>query len=158
MDDRCLLFFVKNPERGKVKSRLAVAIGEDSVVHLYKNLVKQTLSTLRRGAFPFCICFTPRNAEKPIKNWLGREHRYVPQHSWIVSPRVIRGSFSLAATFPICQTTILKKPFNRSKKQMRSLALLSMADITSSASARAPFLHRSLRRSIGGQQLSSTKP
>jgi rSAM/selenodomain-associated transferase 1 len=79
LKDRCLLFFVKNPERGKVKSRLAAVIGDDSAVSLYKNLVAQMLSTLKGGTFPLYICFFPKNAQKPIKNWLGREYRYMPQ-------------------------------------------------------------------------------
>jgi glycosyltransferase A (GT-A) superfamily protein (DUF2064 family) len=80
LDDRCLLFFVKYPEKGKVKSRLAAVIGDDSAVSLYKNLVAQMLSTLKEGTFPLYICFFPKNAQKPIKNWLGREYRYIPQN------------------------------------------------------------------------------
>jgi hypothetical protein len=98
LDDRCLLFFVKNPERGKVKSRLAVAIGEDSAVHLYKNLVTQMLSTLRKGSFPFCICFAPRNAKKSIRNWLGSEHRYMPQHGSDLGERMRNGFLDSFAT------------------------------------------------------------
>jgi rSAM/selenodomain-associated transferase 1 len=91
LDDRCLLFFLKSPEKGKVKSRLARVIGDDSTVNLYKNLVTQMLSTLKRGTFPFYICFYPRNAEKPIKDWLGREHRYIPQNGEDLGERMKNG-------------------------------------------------------------------
>jgi rSAM/selenodomain-associated transferase 1 len=80
LDDRCLLFFVKYPEKGKVKSRLAAVIGDDSAVRLYKNLVTQMLSTLRKGTFPFYICFFPKNTKKAIQDWLGCEYRYIPQN------------------------------------------------------------------------------
>jgi rSAM/selenodomain-associated transferase 1 len=91
LDDRCLLFFVKNPERGKVKSRLATAIGEDLAVRLYKNLVAQMLSTLKAGTFPLYVCFFPKNAQKPIKNWLGREYRYIPQNGKDLGERMKNG-------------------------------------------------------------------
>jgi rSAM/selenodomain-associated transferase 1 len=91
LDDRCLLFFVKNPERGKVKSRLAATIGDDSAVSAYKNIVDQMLSTLKEGTFPLYICFFPKNAEKPIKNWLGREYRYMPQNGRDLGERMRNG-------------------------------------------------------------------
>ena len=80
LNDRCLLFFVKYPEKGKVKSRLAAVIGDDSAVRLYKNLVTQMLSTLRKGTFPFYICFFPKNTKKAIQDWLGCKYRYIPQN------------------------------------------------------------------------------
>jgi rSAM/selenodomain-associated transferase 1 len=90
-DDRCLLFFLKSPEKGKVKSRLARVIGDDSAINLYRNLVAQMLSTLKRSTFPFYICFYPRNAEKPIKDWLGREYRYTPQNGKDLGERMKNG-------------------------------------------------------------------
>jgi rSAM/selenodomain-associated transferase 1 len=92
-NDRCLLFFLKNPERGKVKSRLAAVIGDDSAVRLYKNLVAQMLSTLKEGTFPLYICFFPKSAQKPIRNWLGKEYRYMPQHGKDLGERMRNGFF-----------------------------------------------------------------
>jgi rSAM/selenodomain-associated transferase 1 len=37
------------------------------------------LSTLRRGDFPFYICFYPKNALEGLKEWLGDQHHYIPQ-------------------------------------------------------------------------------
>jgi rSAM/selenodomain-associated transferase 1 len=91
LDDRCLLIFVKNPERGKVKSRLAAVIGADSAVRLYKNLVVQMLSTLNGGTFPLYVCFSPKNAQKPIKNWLGTTYRYIPQNGKDLGERMRNG-------------------------------------------------------------------
>jgi rSAM/selenodomain-associated transferase 1 len=91
LDERCLLFFIKNPEKGKVKSRLAAVIGDDSAVSLYKNLVAQMLSTLKEGTFPLYICFFPKSAQTPIKNWLGREYRYVPQNGKDLGERMRNG-------------------------------------------------------------------
>jgi len=91
LDDRCLLFFVKYPEKGKVKSRLAAVIGDDSAVSLYKNLVEKMLSTLKKGTFSLYICFFPKSAQKPIKNWLGRKYGYMPQHGKDLGERMRKG-------------------------------------------------------------------
>jgi rSAM/selenodomain-associated transferase 1 len=91
LNDECLLFFVKNPKKGKVKSRLAVSIGVDSAVRAYKNMAVQMLSTLKKGTFPFYICFFPRNAQKPIEHWLGKQYRYVPQKGKDLGERMRNG-------------------------------------------------------------------
>jgi len=93
LNDRCLLFFVKYPEKGKVKSRLADSIGDDLAVSVYKNIVDQMLSTLKERTFPLYICFFPKNAQKPIRNWLGREYRYMPQHGKDLGERMRNGFF-----------------------------------------------------------------
>jgi len=79
LDDRCLLFFMKSPEAGEVKSRLACVIGDEPAANLYRDFITQMLSTLRRGDFPFYICFYPNNALKGLKEWLGDQHHYIPQ-------------------------------------------------------------------------------
>jgi glycosyltransferase A (GT-A) superfamily protein (DUF2064 family) len=91
LDDRCLLFFVKYPEKGKVKSRLAAGIGNDSAVRVYKNIVDQMLSTLKKGPFPLYICFFPKTARRPIKNWLGREYCYIAQNGKNLGERMRNG-------------------------------------------------------------------
>jgi rSAM/selenodomain-associated transferase 1 len=79
LNDRCLLFFIKSPGKGKVKSRLASVIGDERAANLYRDFITQMLSTLRRGDFPFHICFYPHNALKGVKEWLGDQHHYIPQ-------------------------------------------------------------------------------
>jgi hypothetical protein len=82
---------VKNPERGKVKSRLAAAIGDESAVRLYKNLVTQMLSTLNEGTFPLSICFFPKKAKKAIQDWLGSDYLYLPQEGKDLGERMKHG-------------------------------------------------------------------
>jgi rSAM/selenodomain-associated transferase 1 len=91
LNDRCLLFFVKYPEKGNVKSRLAAVIGDDSAVSIYKSIVVQMLSTLKKGLFPLYICFFPKKAQKPIKNWLGWKYRYMPQKGKDLGERMRNG-------------------------------------------------------------------
>lgn len=42
MSNHALIIFVKNPEKGKVKTRLAKDVGEDKAVDIYKKLLRHT--------------------------------------------------------------------------------------------------------------------
>ena len=79
MDDRCLLFFIKNPKRGQVKTRLASAIGDEAAVRLYKRFLLEMLSTLNKGTFIFYLCVYPVDALEDIKTWLSEDYLYMPQ-------------------------------------------------------------------------------
>jgi rSAM/selenodomain-associated transferase 1 len=81
MSDRsAVLLFIKSPEKGKVKSRLAKAIGEDAALDVYKCLVCHTLENLKGGNYLFRLCFYPPDSSAVIKEWLGDTHYYAPQH------------------------------------------------------------------------------
>ena len=75
-----VLLFIKSPEKGKVKSRLAKAIGEDAALDVYKCLVWNTLENLKGGKYPFRLCFYPPDSSAIIKKWLGDTYDYAPQH------------------------------------------------------------------------------
>jgi rSAM/selenodomain-associated transferase 1 len=79
LEDRCVLFFIKNPKKGKVKTRLASAIGDDAAVKLYRRFLLEMLSTLNRGTFLFYLCYHPEDSLKDLKNWLGEHYLYTPQ-------------------------------------------------------------------------------
>ena len=74
-----VVLFVRSPERGKVKSRLASALGEDRALELYKTFVIDILGMLRKGNVPLTVAFSPPNAGAVIIPWLGRELTYIPQ-------------------------------------------------------------------------------
>ena len=79
MDDRCLLFFIKNPQKGQVKTRLASAIGDEAAVRLYKRFLLEMLSTLNKGTFIFYLCVYPVDALESLKAWLGEDYLYMLQ-------------------------------------------------------------------------------
>jgi rSAM/selenodomain-associated transferase 1 len=79
LEDRCVLFFIKNPEKAKVKTRLASAIGDKMAVKLYKRFLLEMLSTLNKGTFLFYVCFHPEDSLNDLKNWLGEDYLYTPQ-------------------------------------------------------------------------------
>jgi rSAM/selenodomain-associated transferase 1 len=46
--DTCLIIFAKEPQKGRVKTRLAEHLGDDKSLALYKALLKDTLNLVRR--------------------------------------------------------------------------------------------------------------
>ncbi len=79
IDRRCVILFVKLPEKGKVKSRLARDMDEDFVLRLYESMALDTIDMLKKGKAPFRICFFPPGALGRVKAWLGQEYSYMPQ-------------------------------------------------------------------------------
>jgi rSAM/selenodomain-associated transferase 1 len=75
----CLLFYVKWPEAGKVKTRLATHIGNKHAVGLYQCFILDTLAALTRNPRPIYICYTPKEAELNFQRWLGMTYHYLPQ-------------------------------------------------------------------------------
>jgi hypothetical protein len=71
--------FVRSPERGKVKTRLAAALEEDTVLGLYRCFVLDLLETLSYTRFDLRICFHPADAERKLANWLGEKYVYIAQ-------------------------------------------------------------------------------
>ncbi|MCK5421851.1 MAG: TIGR04282 family arsenosugar biosynthesis glycosyltransferase [Deltaproteobacteria bacterium] len=78
-DEPCILFFVKYPQKGQVKKRLAVELGEDVAVELYRNFAQDSLSTLERCGVQIVVCFYPPDSEYKFVKWLGTYFRYLPQ-------------------------------------------------------------------------------
>jgi rSAM/selenodomain-associated transferase 1 len=78
-DKRCVIFFVKHPEKGRVKSRLARHIGETVALRLYASMVLDTIDMLKRGRFPFRVCYAPPEARDQVTAWLGPDYFYMPQ-------------------------------------------------------------------------------
>lgn len=78
-DKRCILLFVRAPEKGKVKTRLAKAIGEDAALKLYMSFVADELEMLRELFFDVIIFFYPHTARQTVENWLDNEFDFVSQ-------------------------------------------------------------------------------
>jgi uncharacterized protein len=77
--NRCVLVFIKFPEKGKVKSRLSPAFDTDMVLSLYECFVFDLLETLRKGMYSLKICFYPPDAYETIVSWIGKGYAYLPQ-------------------------------------------------------------------------------
>jgi rSAM/selenodomain-associated transferase 1 len=75
----CILVFVRAPEMGKVKTRLANVIGQDAALRLYKSFVADELDMLRDLFFDVIICYHPPTARETIGNWLNKEFNFMAQ-------------------------------------------------------------------------------
>jgi rSAM/selenodomain-associated transferase 1 len=78
-EQECILFYVKFPEKGQVKTRLARDIGNEHAIELYKCFILdivETLSTLSQSA---CICYAPEDSGGAFRDWLGDNFLYAPQ-------------------------------------------------------------------------------
>ncbi len=77
--ENCILFFVKHPAAGKVKTRLAQHVGQDVATDLYKSFVADILSTLRALSVNIKIVYYASDAENQFQQWLGEEYSYIRQ-------------------------------------------------------------------------------
>jgi uncharacterized protein len=78
-DKKCMLLFIKFPEKGTVKSRLAKDIHEDSALSLYRNFVFDILKTLKTRKYQLKLCFCPPDDLDKVSAWLGKGYSYMPQ-------------------------------------------------------------------------------
>jgi len=78
-DNLCVIMFVKSPEIGMVKSRLAASVGDNFVLDLYKCFVSDMMEMFSRSEYPLIIFFHPPESRQKIVQWLGDTHILLPQ-------------------------------------------------------------------------------
>ncbi len=81
---RCrIVYFVKYPEPGKVKTRLAKTLGNKEAARIYRKLAEENFRTLQKlesTSIEICVMFDPPESESQIKMWLQNETcRYLAQ-------------------------------------------------------------------------------
>lgn len=77
-----LMIFVKYPEPGKVKTRLAKTLGAKEAARLYRVMAEDVirrLGTNVHGKYDTIIFFDPPDRASDIKDWLGSGRSYTPQ-------------------------------------------------------------------------------
>jgi hypothetical protein len=76
----CLLFFVRHPEPGRVKTRLIGPASPGLVADFYAALVESALDRLGHGlGADLIVCFTPGENREAIQAWLGPARRLLAQ-------------------------------------------------------------------------------
>jgi len=78
-DPSRVLLFVRAPQRGHVKTRLATRLGDDRTLALYRCFVEDIIATLKAGSFQASVFYTPDDQEAQVQAWLGRHARCYPQ-------------------------------------------------------------------------------
>ncbi|MCR4337689.1 MAG: TIGR04282 family arsenosugar biosynthesis glycosyltransferase [Candidatus Omnitrophica bacterium] len=83
MGPNILLYFVKYPTPGKVKTRLAKTVGDEEAAKLYSDLAEKNLrviaSLYQRNICDLVIVYDPPERSEDIKRWLSLSCEYLPQ-------------------------------------------------------------------------------
>lgn len=96
-----LLYFVKYPEPGKVKTRLARSVGQERAAELYRELAEKNLKLLREkmpgtvADFSIILACEPANKIEQFRDWLGKDFQYWPQRGEGLGER-LRAAFQQA--------------------------------------------------------------
>ncbi|MBF0302192.1 MAG: TIGR04282 family arsenosugar biosynthesis glycosyltransferase, partial [Desulfamplus sp.] len=72
MKNECLIFYVKLPKEGHVKTRLAKDIGNEHAVNLYRHFILDLVETLKKLSQDVIISYSPQDAEPFFRSWLGK--------------------------------------------------------------------------------------
>lgn len=75
-----VIVFLKYPQAGQVKTRLATEVGDVTVVRLARHFAEVTLAAVESLGLPVDISFDPPERESEMRAWLGPRHVYAPQH------------------------------------------------------------------------------
>lgn len=83
MRPNVLLYFVKYPTPGKVKTRLAKMVGEQEAAKLYSELAEKNLKVIaslhQRNICDLVIVFDPPEKKEDFKRWFSISCEYWPQ-------------------------------------------------------------------------------
>ena len=63
--DERLLVFAKFPEKGMVKTRLGLKVGEEMAVDLYRCFVRDAIALSRKAGYDPLLFFHPEGRERP---------------------------------------------------------------------------------------------
>jgi rSAM/selenodomain-associated transferase 1 len=88
----CVLFFVKYPEPGAVKTRLAVDSSPELAAEFYKVFVEEKLAELAGSVdAEIIVFFAPETARRAMGDWLGTGRRYIAQKGADLGRRMENG-------------------------------------------------------------------
>ncbi|MDO9632155.1 MAG: TIGR04282 family arsenosugar biosynthesis glycosyltransferase [Humidesulfovibrio sp.] len=74
-----VIVFLKYPEPGEVKTRLAAAVGAAAAARLARHFAEQTLAAAVATGLPVTVCFAPARRGPEFSAWLGTGYDYAPQ-------------------------------------------------------------------------------
>jgi rSAM/selenodomain-associated transferase 1 len=99
---RAILLFVKFPEPGRVKTRLAATVGAERAAEIYRRLVVAVLGSLPRE-HELVVAFDPPEKRAEVVAWLGavpggRRAHFLPQAGGDLGARLER---AFAETFAL---------------------------------------------------------
>ncbi len=89
--DNALIIFVKYPEPGKVKTRLAADIGEEKAAHIYSLMAKKIIEkVLAPEDYHTFVFYDPPSETHRVNDWLGAgDYELFPQSEGSLGSRII---------------------------------------------------------------------
>jgi hypothetical protein len=87
-NNRCILFFVRAPVGGQVKTRLAADIGGERAVALYRCFGRDLIGTLDAVDAALVCCFHPPERRDVCAAWLGSQRVFQPQQGQDLGQRM----------------------------------------------------------------------
>ena len=120
---KSILFFVRYPEKGRVKTRLETHLDQDKILSLYRCFVEDILSTLHRMEYPVSVCYWPPERVVDMQAWLGSSLAYCPQKGEDIGQRMqnaftnafangVDHAILLGSDFPDLDPVILDQAFD----------------------------------------------
>ena len=94
MSDNRLIIFIKYPEPGFVKTRLAKDIGEEKAAFLYRLFVEAILARTQDDGFERVIFYSPSEKKDEIMDWICPDMLFYPQKGKDLGER-LSNAFSL---------------------------------------------------------------
>ena len=77
--NNAVITFIKSPEKGRVKTRLAKGVGEKAALALYQCFVMDVLDMVRSTPWALRVYFHPEKSCRRIRSWLGNDLDLFPQ-------------------------------------------------------------------------------
>lgn len=74
-----VITFIKSPDKGRVKTRLAKGVGEKTALELYQCFVMDVLDMVRSAPWTLRIYYYPEKRCSRIRSWLGNNWDLFPQ-------------------------------------------------------------------------------
>lgn len=89
-DRRAVVVFARAPEAGRVKTRLAAAVGNADALAVYRRLGEQIVGAVSGSAdHRTVVAFTPRGSEAAMRGWLGDVVELEPQAEGDLGERML---------------------------------------------------------------------